>query len=59
MVSNWRENVRRDRVYGVAAPDGSDAHPRKVLTRDQKATWGLEGLSELQIIELGDWHPGE
>ncbi|KAF9505402.1 hypothetical protein BS47DRAFT_539462 [Hydnum rufescens UP504] len=58
MVSNLRENARRDRVYGVAAPDGSDAHPHKVLIPDQKATWGLEGLSELQIIELGDRHPG-
>ncbi|KAF9502925.1 hypothetical protein BS47DRAFT_1356583 [Hydnum rufescens UP504] len=58
MVSNSRENARRDRVYGVAAPDGSDAHPHKVLIPDQKATWGLEGLSELQIIELGDRHPG-
>ncbi|KAF9506094.1 hypothetical protein BS47DRAFT_1353318 [Hydnum rufescens UP504] len=58
MASNWRENARRDRVYGVVAPDGSDAHPRKVLTPEQKVTWGLEGLSELEIIELGDRHPG-
>ncbi|KAF9512561.1 hypothetical protein BS47DRAFT_1345338 [Hydnum rufescens UP504] len=58
MASNWRENVRRDKVYGAVAPDGSDAHPRKVLTPEQKATWGLEGLSELEIIELGDRHPG-
>ncbi|KAF9506091.1 hypothetical protein BS47DRAFT_463665 [Hydnum rufescens UP504] len=58
MASNWRENARRDRVYGVTAPDGSDADPRKVLTPEQKATWGLEGLSELEIIELGDRHPG-
>jgi MFS transporter, ACS family, DAL5 transporter family protein len=59
MASNWRENARRDRVYGVAARDGSDADPRKVLTPQQKATWGLEGLSELEIIELGDRHPGK
>jgi len=58
MAYNWRENSRRDRVYGPVAPDGSDAHPRKVLTPEQKATWGLEGLSQLEIIELGDRHPG-
>jgi hypothetical protein len=59
MASNWHENARRDRVYGVVAPDGSDAHPHKVLTPEQKMTWGLEGLSELEIIELGDRHPGK
>jgi len=59
MVSDSRENTQHDRVHGIAAPDGSDARPRKVLTPDQKATWGLEGLSELQIIELGDRHPGQ
>jgi len=57
MTSNMYENARRDKVYGVVAPDGSDASPRKILTPEQKATWGLEGLTELQIIELGDRHP--
>ncbi|KAF9502926.1 hypothetical protein BS47DRAFT_1402939 [Hydnum rufescens UP504] len=41
----------------VAAPDGSGGHLRKVLTPDQTAAWGLEGLSELQITELEDRHP--
>jgi len=57
VTSNMHENARRDKVYGVVAPDGSDANPRKILTPQQKATWGLEGLSELEIIELGDRHP--
>jgi len=58
MLANSRENARRDRVYGPAAADGSDASPLKVLTAEQKRTWGLEGLSEVEVIELGDSHPG-
>lgn len=51
---NKRENARRDRVYGVAAVDGSDASPRS----GNKEKWGLEGLSDREVIELGDRHPG-
>jgi hypothetical protein len=52
------ENARRDSLYGPVAADGSDASPNKVLTPDQCRSWGLEGLSETEIIELGDKHPG-
>lgn len=57
-VSNRLENARRDRLYGPVASDGSDANPNKVLTPEQRQSWGLGGLSKLEIIELGDKHPG-
>jgi hypothetical protein len=58
MIANSRENARRDRLYGEVAPDGSDASPLKTLTPEKRKAWGLEGLSELEVIELGDRHPG-
>ena len=57
-ITNRRENARRDRVYGSVAADGSDASVVRPLTAEKRARWGLEGLSEKQIIELGDLHPG-
>lgn len=53
-----RENASRDARYGTVAADGSDASPTKVLTAEQRQKWGLEGLSQNEIIELGDKHPG-
>jgi MFS transporter, ACS family, DAL5 transporter family protein len=52
------ENARRDRMYGPAAADGSDATSNKILTPEQRRSWGLEGLTQTEIIELGDKHPG-
>lgn len=52
---NKRENARRDQVYGVAAADGSDASPHNSLN---KKKWGLDHLSDIEVIELGDRHPG-
>jgi hypothetical protein len=52
------ENARRDSLYGSVAADGSDANPNKVLTPEQWQSWGLEGLTKIEIIELGDKHPG-
>ncbi|KAF9513674.1 hypothetical protein BS47DRAFT_1372468 [Hydnum rufescens UP504] len=48
MVANGHENARRDRVYGVVAPIDSGT----------KGDLGSRELSELQIMELGDRHPG-
>lgn len=57
-IANRIENARRDRLYGPAAPGGSDVDFNKVLTPEQLRKWGLEGLSKTEIIELGDKHPG-
>jgi hypothetical protein len=59
MWSNSRDNAYRDRVYGPVAPDGSDASPNKNITKEQREKWGLAGMSELEICELGDRHPGK
>jgi len=56
-IANRIENVRRDTLYGPVAPDGSDAYFNRVLTPEQLRNWGLEGLSNTEIIELGDKHP--
>lgn len=58
-TANRRENARRDRVYGEVAVDGSDANPTKVLSAEKRTRWGLDGLSETEVIELGDLHPGK
>lgn len=60
MYANSRENARRDREYGKMALDGSDANPAKMkgLSEEKRKRWGLQDLSELEIIELGDRHPG-
>src|ERR1700733_5857189 len=57
-TANRVENARRDTVYGPVAADGSDANPNKALTPEQRRSWGLEGFSKLEIIELGEKHPG-
>ena len=61
MYMNSKENARRDREYGEVAPDGSDADPAKMkwLSEEKRRRWGFEGLSECEIFELGDTHPGE
>ncbi|KAF8316359.1 MFS general substrate transporter [Clavulina sp. PMI_390] len=57
MIANGRENNRRDELYGEVAADGSDASVRKPISDEKRRRWGLEGMSEEQIIELGDSHP--
>lgn len=57
-VANRLENAHRDALFGPVAADGSDANPNKVLTAEQRKSWGLEGLSKTEVIELGDKHPG-
>ncbi|KIJ25558.1 hypothetical protein M422DRAFT_273462 [Sphaerobolus stellatus SS14] len=52
-----RENARRDALYGVPPADGSDCSPHKVGDPALKKKYGLEHLTEEEIIELGDDHP--
>lgn len=59
IIANSRENARRERIYGSVAADGSDATVAQSMIPELRAKWGLEGLSETEIIELGDRHPGE
>ncbi|KAF8522739.1 putative MFS nicotinic acid transporter Tna1 [Hysterangium stoloniferum] len=54
---NKQENARRDRIYGVPNPDGSDCSPVCADDPVQMKKWGLEGMSKQEIIELGDQHP--
>ncbi|KAF8529986.1 putative MFS nicotinic acid transporter Tna1 [Gautieria morchelliformis] len=54
---NTRENARRDRVYGVPNPDGSDCSPLYADDPVRLKKWGLEGKSKEEIIALGDQHP--
>lgn len=57
-TANRIENARRDALYGPVAADGSDADGDKVLSPERLRDWGLEGLTKVEIIELGDKHPG-
>lgn len=52
---NNRENKRRDRLYGV--PEENDCHPTRAGDPELLKRWGLEGMSRLEVIELGDKHP--
>lgn len=54
---NKLENDRRDRTYGVPNPDGSDCSPAYADHPDRLKRWGLEGKTQIEIIELGDSHP--
>ncbi|KAF8503009.1 putative MFS nicotinic acid transporter Tna1 [Gautieria morchelliformis] len=54
---NMRENARRDRVYGVPNPDGSDCSPLYADDPVRLKKWGLEGKNKEEIIALGDQHP--
>lgn len=56
-IYNKRENDRRDRVYGIPDPDGSDCNPLYADDPERLKKWGLEGKTKLEIIELGDSHP--
>jgi len=54
---NLRENARRDRVYGIPNPDGSDCSPLQAGNPELLKKWGLEGKTRQEIIEMGDLHP--
>ncbi|KAF8480679.1 putative MFS nicotinic acid transporter Tna1 [Gautieria morchelliformis] len=54
---NIRENARRDRVYGVPNPDGSDCSPLYADDPVRMNRWGLGGKTKEEIIALGDHHP--
>lgn len=56
-IYNKRENDRRDRVYGVPDPDGSDCNPLYADDPERLKKWGLEGMTKLEVLELGDSHP--
>lgn len=52
-----RENARRDALYGVPPADGSHCSPHNANDPVLKKKYGLEHLTEQEIIELGDDHP--
>ncbi|KAG8988898.1 hypothetical protein FRB94_005578 [Tulasnella sp. JGI-2019a] len=58
MISNSRENARRDRIYGPVAADGNDNNPLRHDNKELMKRWGLEGMSRDEILDLGDRHPG-
>ncbi|KIJ55530.1 hypothetical protein M422DRAFT_24098 [Sphaerobolus stellatus SS14] len=54
---NKTENDRRDREYGVPDADGKDCNPAYADEPERKKKWGLQNMTKLEIIELGDRHP--
>lgn len=48
-----RENARRDALYGTATLGADDIVSGK-MTQEQIQRWGLEGMSEDEIMALGD-----
>lgn len=61
-ITNSRENKRRDALFGTAPSyqgekvDGDHVGDEKRAA--QNTAWGLDGMSEEQIVALGDRHPG-
>lgn len=53
MFAHSRENARRDRLYGTVEPGLNPLH----ATPEQIKRWGLEGMSHMEILDLGDRHP--
>ncbi|GJJ10311.1 hypothetical protein Clacol_004537 [Clathrus columnatus] len=56
-IYNYKENARRDRVYGRPNPDGSDCNILHIHDEVKLKTYDLEGKTREEIIELGDHHP--
>jgi len=54
---NKTENARRDRVYGIPDPNGKDCNPTYAEEPERMKKWGLEGMTKMEILELGDRHP--
>ena len=54
---NRRENARRDKLYGIPDPDGSDCNPMFADDPVRLKKWGLIGKTREEIIALGDRHP--
>ncbi|GJJ10303.1 hypothetical protein Clacol_004529 [Clathrus columnatus] len=53
----YKENARRDRIYGPSNPDGSDCNILHIQDEVKLKMYGLEGKTREEIIELGDHHP--
>ncbi|GJJ10312.1 hypothetical protein Clacol_004538 [Clathrus columnatus] len=56
-IYNYKENARRDRVYGRPNADGSDCNILYIQDEVKLKVYGLEGKTREEIIELGDRHP--
>lgn len=56
-----RENKRRDALYGTASshlPAAGEVGFDQAKNDAQMQTWGLVGMSNNEILALGDRHPG-
>ena len=51
-ITNYRENKRRDAVYGI--PDPVQLGLAKATDPSEKAKYGLEHLTDLEVMSLGD-----
>lgn len=51
-ITNYRENKRRDRVYGV--PDLTQLGVAKATDPAEKARYGLEHMTDLEVMSMGD-----
>ncbi|GJJ10366.1 hypothetical protein Clacol_004592 [Clathrus columnatus] len=56
-IYNYKENARRDRIYGRPNPDGSDCNILNIQDENKLKTYNLEEKTREEIIELGDRHP--
>lgn len=62
-ITNSRENKRRDALYGTASSyQGGEKGQNEQISEEkrtaQNTAWGLDGMTEDQIVALGDRHPG-
>ncbi|EJD38877.1 putative MFS nicotinic acid transporter Tna1 [Auricularia subglabra TFB-10046 SS5] len=60
MIDNGRNNRARDAQHGAVEARGKESvDSRTGLAVDafDRERWGLQGLSDVEIIELGDRHP--
>ncbi|GJJ10314.1 hypothetical protein Clacol_004540 [Clathrus columnatus] len=52
-IYNYKENARRDRVYGQPNPDGSDCNIIYIQDEVKLKTYGLEGKRGKKSLSLG------
>ncbi|RMZ86984.1 hypothetical protein DV736_g5796, partial [Chaetothyriales sp. CBS 134916] len=55
MFVNWRNNKKRDAI-SHAHPDGRDVDPARLDIDEEKKRWGYEGMTENELLRLGDRH---
>ena len=56
-ISNYRENARRDRLYGkVDARAGHEVSTDALSDPAELKRWGYEGYTHDQILALGHEH---